>query len=170
MLGPMIVHQRKTKESNHFLASGMVCLCSQLNFFVAFGTDGEKALGDAFLTQFPNAKHLLCFIHVKNHIKINLGVPADISKGFMVDIFGEQQGTHKPCGLVDCESPDEFDLELSQLEEMWDSREKYACSSTKAEFHCWFSLYQAPNMKRSMLKPLRQALGFGDIPNEYVTR
>lgn len=70
---------------------------------VAFGTAGEKALRDAFHAQFPNAKHLLCFIHMKNRkIKLcDLGIHVDISKGFIVDIFGKQQGTHKLCGLVD---------------------------------------------------------------------
>ena len=149
----------------------MVGLCSRLNSLVAFGTDGEKALGDAFHAQFPNAKHLLCFIHVKNRIKIklrDLGIPVDISKGFIVDIFGEQHGTHKLCGLVDCESPEQFDLELEQLEEVWNGREMYARSSTEAQFHSWFLQYQACSMKEKMLKPLRQALGLGHIPSEYT--
>ena len=87
----MIVHQKKNKESYHFLASGIVGLCSQLNSLVAFGTDGEKALGDAFHAQFPTAKHLLCFIHVKSRIKIklrDLGISTDIAKGILTDIFG----------------------------------------------------------------------------------
>ena len=98
LLGPMIVHQKKNKESYHFLASGIVGLCSRLNSLVTFGTDGEKALGDAFHAQFPTAKHLLCFIHFKSRIKIklrDLGISTDIANGILTDIFGQQQGTHK---------------------------------------------------------------------------
>ena len=45
LLGPMMVHQKKNNESYHFLASGIVGLCSKLNCLIAFGTDGEAALG-----------------------------------------------------------------------------------------------------------------------------
>ena len=164
LLGPMIVHQKKSKESYYFLASGIVGLCSQLNSLVAFGTDGEIALGEAFHAQFPNAKHLLCFIHVRNRIKMklqDLGILTDMAKGFVTDIFGQQLGTHKFCGLVDCESPEQFNLELQQLEEVWNSKEMYARSSTEAHFHSWFTKYQASNMKQKMLKPLRTPVGLG---------
>ena len=46
LLGPMMVHQKKNKDSYHFLASGIVGLCSKLNCLTAFGTDGEAALGE----------------------------------------------------------------------------------------------------------------------------
>lgn len=132
------MHQKKSKESYHFLALGTNGLCSQLNSLAAFGTDGEKALGDAFHAQFPNAKNLLRFIHVRSHIKMklqDLGISTDVAKGILTDIFGQQLGTHKLCGLVDCESREQFDLELQQLEEVWNSKEMYARSSTQAQFH-----------------------------------
>ena len=88
-------------ESYHFLASGIVGICPQLYLFiyflnclVAFGTDGEKAIGDAFHTQFPGAKHLLCFIHVRNRISSklrDLGISGDYAKAFITDVFGQQR-------------------------------------------------------------------------------
>lgn len=51
LLGPMLVHENKTFQSYHYLASSMVSLCPQLCFLMAFGTDREKALGDAFTHQ-----------------------------------------------------------------------------------------------------------------------
>ena len=71
LLDPMLVHQ-KTKEPNYFLVSSVVGLCPDLNSLVAFGTDGEKSLGDAFQMQFREAQHLLCFIHVRGVKKTNL--------------------------------------------------------------------------------------------------
>ena len=68
LVEPILVHQKKTLESYHFLASGIVGIYPQLSTcsLVAYGTDGEKAIGDAFKIQFPGAKHLLCSIHVRN--------------------------------------------------------------------------------------------------------
>ena len=65
LLGPLLIHQRKSKQSYYFMASSLVGLCPQLSSLLCFGTDGEKALGDAFELQFQNATHLLCFLHVK---------------------------------------------------------------------------------------------------------
>ena len=59
-------------------------------------------------------------------------------------------------------------MELKQLEEVWNSKEMYARSSSEAQFHSWFTKYQAQNMKEKMLKPLRQAAGLGQIPAEYT--
>ena len=51
---------------------------------------------------------------------------------------------------------------------VWNSKEMYARSSSEAQFHSWFTKYQAQNMKEKMLKPLRQAAGLGQIPAEYT--
>ena len=59
-------------------------------------------------------------------------------------------------------------MELQQLEEVWNSKEMYARSSTEAWFHSWFTEYQAPNMKVKMLKPLCVAVRMGEIPAEYT--
>ena len=171
LLGPLLIHQKKTRESYYFLASGIVGLCPSLRGLVAFGTDGEKAIGEAFQMQFGEAKHLLCFIHVKDRLKSklrDLGICGDVANSFLTDIFGYQQGTHKFCGLVDCESPEKFDEELQQLELVWNSREMFARGSNKAEFYDWFLQYHASNMKEKMLRPLREAVGLGRIPNEYT--
>ena len=92
LLGAMLVHQNKTSESYYFLASTVVGLCPQLNFLTAFGTDGEQTLSDAFATQFRDASHRLCFLHVKDRIKVkvrDLGVNTECAKLFMNDIFGQ---------------------------------------------------------------------------------
>lgn len=171
ILGPMLVHQNKTFESYHFLASSMVGLCPQLSSLTAFGTDGEKPLGDAFAVQFHGASHLLCFLHVKERIKMklrDLGISGEYIKPFLSDIFGHQEGTHLFCGLVDCESSEEFDEQLLQLETTWNERENVAVKKCLPEFHAWFTRYQASNMKSKMLKPLRKKVGLGDPPVHYT--
>ena len=97
-----------------------------------------------------------------------MGISGDYAKAFITDIFGQQQDTHKFSGLVDCDSPEQFDEELLQLQEVWNSREMCVRSSTDAQFYTWFVTYQASNLKDKMLKPLRSAVGLGDIPAEYT--
>ena len=39
---------------------------------------------------------------------------------------------------------------------------------TEPQFHVWFTQYQAMNMKKNMIKPVRQAVGLGNIPMEFT--
>ena len=71
-----------------------------------------KGLSDGFQLLFANAKHLLCFIHVRDCIirqLRELGICGAAGKPFVSDIFGSQEGTHKYPGLVDCHFPVDFD-------------------------------------------------------------
>ena len=51
MIGPTLIHYRKTFSTYLFYASSMIGLEKNLASLRAFGTDGEKALSDAFLQQ-----------------------------------------------------------------------------------------------------------------------
>jgi hypothetical protein len=170
-LGPMLIHQRKTAQSYHFLASSMVGLYPELAAVQAIGTDGEKPLGDAFKLQFRSATHLLCFIHVKDCMMRKLrdiGICGASMKPFLDEIFGQQQGTHLFTGLVDSESPSDFDERLKSLENQWNVRECERRSSTKPLFYDWFTKYHSTNFKEHMLKPLRVKAGLGDPPTIYT--
>ena len=74
LIGPLLIHQKMCKQSYYFMASNIVGLCPQLSSLQCFGTDGERALGDAFELQFQNATHLLCFLHVKERIMMRYGI------------------------------------------------------------------------------------------------
>ena len=171
LVGPILVHQRKTMQSYHFLASSLVGLCPDLNSLQAFGTDGEKALGDAFKLQFSSATHLQCFIHVKDCIirKLrDIGIVGGASKPFLQDIFGSQEGTHLYSGLVDCNVAMEFDENLKKLKDKWNEAECKIRSSTSPVFFDWFTRYQSNIMKETMLRPLRQKAGLGNPPMPYT--
>jgi hypothetical protein len=51
LLDPLLIHQKKTLQLYHFFASSMVGLCPRIVKLQAYGTDGEKALSDAFQLQ-----------------------------------------------------------------------------------------------------------------------
>ena len=68
-LGPVLIHYRKNFPSFLHFAASLVSLRKELQCLRAFGTDGEKALVDAFTHEFRFAIHLYCSIHVRNNVK-----------------------------------------------------------------------------------------------------
>ena len=68
-IGPTLVHYRKTFGTYLFPASS---LSPDLRAVRAFGTDGEKALADAFGHEYRYATRLSCFIHCRRNLKQQL--------------------------------------------------------------------------------------------------
>ena len=170
-LGPMLIHQRKTAQSYHFLASSMVGLHPEVASIQAIGTDGEKQLGEGFKLQFRSCTHLLCFIHMKDCIVRKLrdiGICGASGKPFLDEIFGVQEGTHRFTGLVDSGSPSDFDERLHRLESEWNKREREIRSSDTPLFYAWFTKYHSTDFKEHMLKPERIKAGLGDPPAVYT--
>lgn len=98
--GPVLVHYRKTFSSYLFFASFLIGQNCQLEGIRAIGTDREQPLID----EFGFAHHLTCFIHVRRNIKdkfTECGIPHDLSRGILNDIFGHKLGTVFQEGLVD---------------------------------------------------------------------
>ena len=89
----------------------------------AFGTDGDKALVEAFAHNFPFATHLQ---HVKRNILSKLkdhGIPSSVSEEFISDIFGKRVGDRYKEGLVDSTSTEDFHVRLQNCEETWNACE-----------------------------------------------
>ena len=88
---------------NHLLhTSTVIGQCSQLEAVRVIGTDGEKALIDAFKHEFGFAQHLTCFIHVRRNIKNKLherNIPSQLSIEILDDIFGKTVGATHVEGL-----------------------------------------------------------------------
>ena len=60
------------------------------------GTDGEKALIDAFTHEFGFSQHLTCFNHVRRNIKEKVreyNIPPQFSVEMLDDVFGKKVGT-----------------------------------------------------------------------------
>lgn len=172
MLGPMLVHQRKDTQSYFFLASSLVRLNSNTKRIQAIGTDGEKAIGEGFLLQFPNVKHLLCFRHMRQNFERklrDLGIHDPYVTSFCTEIFGRQEGTSFRSGLVDCSSEAEFTTKLLDLQSVWDQRQIEATGTSSPSFHSWVMKHHAEDLREKMLRPLREAAGLGVPPSSYTT-
>jgi hypothetical protein len=92
LIGPVLLHQNKTKRS-------YLSLSSQISFETpsvsVFGTDGDKQLYEAFQLSFPKAQHLLCDIHMKDNVEMKLNdlKISDQNKFRIVNlIFGSRIG------------------------------------------------------------------------------
>ena len=65
LIGPVLTHERKTEETYSTFASSLRTMEPDLSSVMAFGTDDEKALANAFNNNFQCATHLLCEVHLK---------------------------------------------------------------------------------------------------------
>ena len=136
----------------------------------AFGTDGEKALADAFTHEFHYAVHLTCFIHCRRNIKSQLqvlGYPECVSKEVLDDIFGCQCATTFSEGLVDASNEEEFSQKLEVLERRWSEFEK--TYEVQPGFYDWFVQNKTTTIMRSMMKPVREEAGLGSPSEPFTT-
>ena len=125
MLGPILLHQRKSFDSYFKLSSSMLQNCPNMRNLRCFGTDGDVNLGNAFEVCFTKAAHLLCDLHMVDNIKKKLNqlnIKGNIAKNYIVDIFGRVEGNIKVPGLVDSLSENELQQKMESLKDPWISR------------------------------------------------
>ena len=154
-LGPMMIHQRKTFQSYHFLTSQLVGLRPHLRNLKAFGTDGEDALIAACEIALPTAIPLRCFRQ-----NVEAYVHACGLQRFKAEIIGHIFGSEESSGLLDSESGDEFDLRLEQLSTVWAS---WQGGVKLADY----IKGKADMMKKSMISEVRSRAGLGCPPEKF---
>ena len=71
MIGPIFAHQKKMAMYHEF-ASSLLGLKPSLKNLQCIGSDGELALCNGFQIEFPNAKHIFCFLHTRRNIRQKL--------------------------------------------------------------------------------------------------
>ena len=92
VIGPMVMHQRMQFATFNYFASTLIGSNKQLRFLLAFGTDGDENLVDAFSHSFPYTIQLHCFLHFKRNLQEKLrdfGIPKHVAQEFLGDIFGK---------------------------------------------------------------------------------
>lgn len=135
----------------------------ELQCLQVFGTDGEKALVDAFVHEFRFAIHLYCSIHARNNVKKNLRdrrFPESVVNEIANDVSGKPVGTTYCEGLVDAESEEVFYQRLEEKKLLWEQIEKEnpGCS---VGFYDWFCQYQCEPIVSGMLRHVREDAGLG---------
>lgn len=168
MVGPLFIHEQKKFESYYFFASSLVGLNPKLKNLHAFGTDGEKALINAFNSVFFSALHVRCFLHFRGNVDAklgSLGVPKEVRLEFLHDLFGNPKNMEE--GLVDAADEQEFESSLSKFQPVWDAREEEFNSPPL--FYNWFVTNCKEAVQTSMLKSHRISAGLGHPPEPYYT-
>ena len=91
LLGAILVHQSVNFSSFNYFASTLIGCHPNLRNLMAFGSDGDRALTQAFGHNFQFAVQLKCFVHFRADVTEKLkehGFPTSVSKEFLADIFG----------------------------------------------------------------------------------
>lgn len=170
-LGPVLIHYKKTFATYVFFASSLIGQNPQLQGVRVIGTNGEKALGDAFSDEFGFSQHLPCFIHIRRNVKDKLNecnIPSDVSKRILDDIFGCRHGTVFKEGLVDSSDRDDYQSKLDSLVQAWQTAEMPSSADAHG-FIRWFQANKADAIRDKMLRPIRQECGLGNPPNPFTT-
>ena len=117
LIGLILIHYKKTFGTYLYFASLLVGLRKEL----CFGTDGERALSDAFQHACPESLHLICSIHVKKNVKAKLqelGVSEQSRNMKLGDVFGRKSGSHYEEGLIDAANDVLYGKMLTLLNKM----------------------------------------------------
>ena len=124
-LGPMLVHQRKLKESYHYLVSTLIGAQPSLSRILAVGTDGKSNLVAAIVNNLSFAQHVRCALHMTRDIQEKMkavGIPKEYQSLFLRDVMGSFYSTDTK-GSVDAKNNEEFDDMLLKLDRIWQKRE-----------------------------------------------
>ena len=149
----------------------MAELSSQLEGIRAFGTDGEKALSDAFTHEFGFSQRLTCFIHVRKNIKDKFSecsVPSSLSQQILDDIFGKRMGGTLVEGIVDASDDSDFQSKLENCLQSWRSFEVTSTCNLQ-KFIDYLVDNKASVIHDTMLRPIRVECGLGCPPDIFTT-
>jgi len=169
MLGPTLIHYRKTFSTYLFFASCMISLNKNFKGICAFGADGEAPLADAFAHEFKEAVRLTCFNHVRRNIKDEmhrLGIPEELQIEVLNDIFGKRIGSTLLTGLVDSQNVEAYEEKVAYLMEKWSLNDD-ADQDSFAKFCSWFYVYKKEMIRDTMLLPVHEQAGLGSPPEPF---
>lgn len=126
-LGPVLIHCRKDEKTFREFLQTVVDAKPKLKEILSCGTDGEIALINAIQSVLPKAdeRSVRCFKHLQDNMKSahgSFGV-AGRQRDYIDDVFDsvDNDGIYL-AGLLDAESPEEFDATLQSLRQRWVER------------------------------------------------
>lgn len=173
-LGPVLIHYRKDQNTYSGFLQNPIDLKPALQGMLSTGTDGEQALVNAIEAKLPNAhsRSLRCFRHLQDNFKQALtsyGM-VGMQRRSIDEVFGkvESNDIYHP-GLLDAESPEEFDVTLESLRGGWKER-----SDPTEKVFKWV-ISRDHMMKTRMIASVRRVARLppmtkdSDIPSHFLT-
>ena len=166
LIGPGILHKQKLLSSYKTLPLLMTKYRKETSGVLVFGTDGEENLYNAMAEVFVNAKHLRCDIHLRDNVKRKLGellITGAEATEIMFDIFGKGMGDVTEGGLVDCRSPEEFEVGIRNATKRWQNLHKNG-----EKFCSYFLKEKADVIRQCCTADIRSMCGLGFPPKVYT--
>ena len=83
LIGPLLVHEKKTKETYSLFCGALRTLKPDLANLLTYGTDDEEALSSAFGENFERITQLLCSIRLKKNVEnrlVEMGITGKIKE------------------------------------------------------------------------------------------
>ena len=120
------------------------------------------------MTSFPCAQHVRCFLHFKGNIDRKLqelNIPSSLRSEIIKDTLGSPSQLEH--GLVDAESSEELDDQLSKFEPRWNELERPYTSPPF--FYPWFIKHCQDITAKYMLSNCHTKAGLGSPSFPYYT-
>ena len=165
-IGPRILHKQKLLSSYKTLPLLMTKYRKETSGVLVFGTDGEENLYNAMAEVFVNAKYLRCDIHLRDNVKRKLGellITGAEATEIMFHIFGKGMGDVTEGGLVDCCSPEEFEVGIRNATKRWQNVHKNG-----EKFCSYFLKEKADVIRQCYTTDIRSMCGLGFPPKVYT--
>lgn len=135
MLGPVMIHRRKTYEMYYTLASHVAAANPKPKDVM----DGKEPLQDSFSHIFPNAQPLQDFRHFRQNMENalkNFGISAKKDRSpFLNDVFGYAENKVYIKGLCDSDKEVELCVMLDSFRPLWKDRETLLIGGTSEKVY-----------------------------------
>ena len=161
--GPAMLHVKQDESQFVYFGHTLIEKQPRMDGVLFIGLDRSKAQENGLARVFHVSRFLPCTKHVKDNVKAKLsslqlseGLKREITK----DIFGDDRRMEK--GLIDSNSPEEFDCRLLEAQCRWDSLECDEKTGTEPEFSKYFISCVADSMREGMITSIRKAAGMGE--------
>lgn len=172
MLGPVMLHHKKTYQTYYTLASRVASANPKLHEVKGIVTDGEEPLQNSFSHVFSRAQPLRDFRHFRQNMDSalkDMGIASKKDKrSFLNDVFGYTEDDVYIKGLCDCENQDEFRALLDSFRPVWKEREANLIGGKGEKVFTWIA-NRAEIICNNMLREPREKAGLGHPPKKAYT-
>ena len=172
ILGPVMIHHRKTYQTYHILASRILAANPKLKDIRAIITDGEEPLQNSFNDVFSRAQPLRVFRHFQQNMDSalkDMGISAKKERDpFLNDVFGHTEDDVYVKGLCDAEDEREFRVLLDSYRDVWKERVALILSNANERVSAWIT-NRAELLCKTMIREARKKAGLGSPHKKAYT-
>ena len=161
--GPAMLHVKQDESQFVYFGHTLIEKQPGMDGVLFIGLDRSKAQENGLARVFHVSRFLPCTKHVRDNVNAkltSLQLTEGLKREIIKDIFGDDKRMEK--GLIDSDSPEEFDCKLLEAQRRWDSLESMEKMGADPGFSKYFTTCVADSMREGMITPIRKAAGLGD--------